>query len=106
MANTPYVYLPDLAGMVNVVPDGILSRTVSKTDTVTAVVFSFGAGQELSEHTSAKAAIIQVLQGKAEISLGGETFEVGPGALIEMTPNLTHRVLALTDMIMLLLLLQ
>ena len=63
MANVPYVYLPDLAGLVNIVPDGILSRTASKTDKVTAVVFSFGAGQELSEHTSAKAAIIQVLQG-------------------------------------------
>ncbi|MFN8475211.1 MAG: cupin domain-containing protein [Anaerolineae bacterium] len=106
MGSAPFVYLPDVAGMVNVVPDGILSRTVSKTDKVTAVVFSFGAGQELSEHTSAKAAIIQVLQGKAEISLGGETFEAGPGSLIEMTPNLTHRVLAVTDMVMLLLLLQ
>ena len=106
MTGAPFVYLPDVAAMVNVVPDGILSRTVSRTDKVTAVVFGFGAGQELSEHTSAKAAIIQVLQGQAEISLGGETLEVGPGSLIEMTPNLTHRVFAVTDMIMLLLLLQ
>ena len=107
MADKGFVYLPDIVGMVNIVPNGILSRTVSRTDKVTAVVFSFGAGQELSEHTSSKEAVLHFLRGEATVTLGkaaegGETTAAKAGTVIRMRPGLPHSVYADTDTLMLL----
>ena len=40
--------------------DGILSRTLFNDDRVKAVVFGFGKGEELSEHTASTAARTRV----------------------------------------------
>ena len=41
----------DLAGEAEPPADGIPSRTVFQDDKIKAVVFGFGQGRELSEHT-------------------------------------------------------
>ena len=96
--------LPDLIESIQ--PDSIISRTFYKDDQVTAVLFAFDAGQELSEHTASQSAIIHILRGEATITLGDETHEVGPDAWLHMPPRETHSVSARTPLIMLLLLLK
>ena len=74
--------------------DSIVSRTVYTSDTVRIILFAFAPGQELSEHTSTREALIHILEGDALISLGGEAVDARPGALIRMEPKLPHSVLA------------
>jgi len=100
-----YTYIGDLAGQ-EVPADGILSRTIHNDDQVKAVLFGFSAGQELSEHTASMPAILHVLRGEAEISLGDDVVEAKGDAWVHMPAQLRHRVVAKTPVVMLLLLLK
>jgi quercetin dioxygenase-like cupin family protein len=102
----PYTLLPDILSEVPDIPDdGILSRTVFKSDAVKAVIFAFDSGQELSEHTAAKPAILHFLQGEADLTLGADHHAVKAGSWLHMEANLPHSVVAKTPLVMLLLLL-
>lgn len=99
-----YTLVDDLAGLIgSIQPESIVSRTFYRGDRVKGVLFGFDAGQELSEHTSTQAAIIQIVQGEAAITLGGDRHELAAGAWINMPPGLKHSVYAKTPLIMLLL---
>lgn len=74
--------------------DSIVSRTVYNGEGVRIVLFAFAAGQELTEHTSTREALIHVLDGEAVITLGHETVAARAGTLIRMAPNLPHSVRA------------
>lgn len=82
--------------------NGIVSRTLLRTASSRVVLFGFAAGQELSEHTSTQHAVIQILSGECELSLGGQPRQVKVGDLIYMPPNLPHAVRAVTQFSMLL----
>ena len=100
-----YGFIANLRAEVTVPAGGILSRTVHEDDRVSLVVFAFDAGQELSEHTSAKAAVIEILEGTASVVLDGEAREAGPGAWIAMPPGMRHAIRAETPLVMVLTLL-
>ena len=96
----------DLAKEVDPPEDGILTRTLFNDDDVKAVLFGFGQGEELSEHTASMPAILHFIQGEATLTLGDETVEAQPGTWIHMPANLQHSVHAKTPVVMLLLLLK
>jgi quercetin dioxygenase-like cupin family protein len=99
-------YVADLRAEVTVPAGGILSRTVHEDERCTLVVFAFDAGQELSEHTSARAALIEVLDGEADVVLDGEARSAGPGTWIAMPPGMRHAIRARTPLVMALTLLR
>jgi quercetin dioxygenase-like cupin family protein len=101
----PYTYLLDLTQGAEPPADGILSRTIHQDDRVKAVVFGFGAGQELSEHTTSKPAILHFVKGSATLGLGAETVEARAGTFVHMPAGLKHRIAASEPTVMLLLLL-
>jgi quercetin dioxygenase-like cupin family protein len=100
-----YAILPDLRRDVEVPHEGILSRTVFESDRIKAVLFAFDAGQELSEHAAAMPAIIEILDGEAEILLGADRHRAVAGAWVHMPAGLRHAVRATSPLTMLLLLL-
>lgn len=105
--NEAYRLFPDLAGLIPEVPaDSIVSRTFYKDDRLSAVLFSFAAGQELSEHTSAYPATLHFLSGQARLTLGQNVLTVESGAWVHMEPNLPHSIFAETPVVMLLLMLR
>ncbi len=101
-----YAHIVDLAKEATPPQQGILSHTVFQNDDVKAVVFGFGQGDEMSEHTASKPAILHFLQGEVELTLGDDTFAAQAGSWIHMAAGLPHTVLAQTPAIMLLLLLK
>lgn len=101
-----YTLIRHLAGEVTIPENGILSRTVYADDELKAVIFGFDVGQELSEHTAAVPAVIHVLEGEADITLGGVRHDAGPGTWIHMAAGLSHALVARTPVVMLLLLLR
>ena len=82
--------------------NGIVSRTLLRTENMRVVLFGFSAGQELTEHTSTQHALVQVLSGECDFSLGDQVHQLKAGALLYMPPNLRHAVKATTQFSMLL----
>jgi quercetin dioxygenase-like cupin family protein len=86
--------------------DGILSRTVFQDDQVKAVIFGFGQGEELSEHTSAKPAMLFFVKGEATVGLADDMQEAQAGIWVHMPASLKHSIKAKTPVVMLLVLLK
>ncbi|MEA3335597.1 MAG: cupin domain-containing protein [Chloroflexota bacterium] len=98
-----YSFYQDLAAELPEIPtDTTISRMIYDDDHIRVVVFGFAPGQELTEHTSAMAAILQIVQGEATLTLGADSLEVAPGAWVRMAPNLPHSVKSKTEVVMLL----
>ena len=104
--SSDYTHIIDLAKEVKPPDDGILTRTLLNDDAVKAVIFGFGPGQELSEHTASMPAILHFIQGEATLTLGDDTVEAQPNTWIQMAPGLKHSVKTKTPVVMLLLLLK
>lgn len=100
-----YTYLADVGLAVEVPQDGTLSRTVYSDSTVKVVLFGFDAGQELSEHTAARPALLSIISGEGTLTLGGETVAARPGTWVHMPAGLHHSVRAATPLVMQLVLL-
>ena len=83
-------------------PNGIVSRTLLRTANSRVVLFGFAEGQELTEHTSTQHAVVQILSGECDFSLGSETHQLKTGDLLYMPPNLPHAAKATTKFSMLL----
>jgi len=104
--NPTYTHIANLAAQAEPPAEGILSRTIYDDEQFKAVVFGFDQGQELTEHTALKPAILQIIRGEATLTLGDDTVEVQAGAWIHMPAGLRHAVKARTQVVMLLLLLK
>ncbi len=73
---------------------GILSKTVLKKETGNISLFSFAKGEALSEHTAPFDAMIQVVDGRGEVIIGGTSFILEAGQTIIMPANIPHAVKA------------
>ena len=102
----PYTHFLDLAKEVQPPDKGILSRTLFNDARLKAVVFGFGQGEELSEHTASMPAILHFLEGEAKLTLGDDTLEAQSGTWVHMAKGLRHSIQAKTPVTMLLLLLK
>jgi quercetin dioxygenase-like cupin family protein len=81
---------------------GIVSRQISKNDSGNLTVFSFDEGQGLSEHTSPFDAIVQILDGEAEIRIDGNPLVLQRGESVIMPANIPHSLHAVKRFKMLL----
>lgn len=98
----PTALVLDGAGLVAYSPDSIISRTLLKTEGGSITAFSFDAGQGLSEHTAPYDALIHVLEGEAQVTVGAKTVNPRTGQIVLMPANVPHAVLARTRFKMLL----
>lgn len=80
----------------------VVSRTLIKQPTGNITVFAFDAGQGLTEHTASFDALVQVLDGKAEITISDKPYRVETGEAILLPANKPHALAALTPFKMLL----
>jgi quercetin dioxygenase-like cupin family protein len=102
----PYTLVIGLAESIERPTDGTLSRTIYQDDKLKAVLFSFSAGQELSEHTASTPAVMHFLAGECDVTLGPDRVTAGVGTWIHMPPQLPHSIRAKTAAVMLLSLLK
>lgn len=82
------------AGSVDYAGGAIVSKTVLKKQTGNISLFAFDKGEALSEHTAPFDAMIEVVDGKGEIIIGGNPFTVGTGETIIMPAGIPHSVKA------------
>ena len=84
----------DLASLVDYASDSIVSRQLAKNDAGTLTLFAFDAGQGLSEHSAPFDAVVQILDGEAELIIGGKTVPAKAGQLVVMPADVPHAVKA------------
>jgi quercetin dioxygenase-like cupin family protein len=80
----------------------VVSKTLIDKKIGTVTLFSFDAGQGLSEHTAPYDAMVQVVDGEAEITIDGEPRVVAAGQMIIMPANHPHALKAVKPFKMLL----
>lgn len=106
MPTKPYTLITDLVKQADVPENGILSRTLQNDDKSKVILFAFADGQELTAHTAPMPAVIYLLEGSAEVTLGEDVMNLEGGTLIHMTPNLRHGIRAKGPVKMMLILLK
>lgn len=83
-----------LIDLVEYAPDSIVSKAILDKPAGTITLFAFDKGQKLSEHTAPYDAVVQILDGKARLTIGGEDLETVAGRIIIMQANVPHAVYA------------
>ncbi len=88
--------------LIDYATDSIVSKTLVDTAAGTITLFAFDQGQGLSEHTAPFDALVQIVDGEADITIGGNTTKVTEGQMIIMPANIPHALKAVTRFKMLL----
>jgi quercetin dioxygenase-like cupin family protein len=92
----------NLEEMVEYSSGGVISKQVLKNQSGNITLFSFDKGQGLTEHTAPFDAIVQILDGEAQITIGGNPNLVRKGESIIMPANVSHALQAVEQFKMLL----
>jgi quercetin dioxygenase-like cupin family protein len=79
-----------LAALVSPTEQGIASRVLARTTGGNITLFAFDAGQGLEEHTSPFDALVLVLEGALELSIGGTSVRATPGTIVRMPGGVPH----------------
>ncbi len=82
------------ASAVEFQKNGIVSKQLLKKESGNATLFAFDEGESLTEHTSTFEALAYVLEGEMQFTIGGKTFRVKGGELINLPANIPHGLTA------------
>jgi quercetin dioxygenase-like cupin family protein len=91
-----------LARSIEYADQSIVSKPVVKSPGGNISLFAFDMGQELSEHTAPFDAMVQIIDGTAEIRINGNVHTLNAGESIIMPANIPHAVKAVQPFKMLL----
>lgn len=83
-----------MADLVAYQAGSVVSRIIVKKATGNVTVFAFDQGQGLSEHTTPFDALVHLLDGRAEITVGGSPYDLRTGDMILMPANVPHALRA------------
>lgn len=73
---------------------GVLSKVLLKDNVCQYTLFCLAAGTDISEHTSTRNAVVQVLQGQGVLTLEGKAIDLEPGVFVFMPANAPHALQA------------
>ena len=82
--------------------NAVVSSQVLRAESGNVTLFAFDKGQELSEHSTPFDALVQILDGEAEIIISGKSFAVNAGESIILPADKPHAVVATEQFKMLL----
>ena len=82
--------------------EAIVSKTILKKDAGTVTVFAFDQGQGLSKHTAPFDAMVQIIEGTANITIDETNYQMSKGDMIIMPADIPHAVQATDQFKMLL----
>ena len=92
----------DIQKLVEYQDDTVVSREVIKKELIkkelgTVTFFAFDQGQGLSEHSAPFDAMVQIIDGEAEITISGVKNTVKKGEIIIMPANEPHALQAVNS---------
>ncbi len=80
--------------LINYQDGAVVSRTIIKRKKGTVTIFAFDKGEGLSEHTAPFDAMVQIIDGQAEIIISGQSFFLSNGQMIIMPADIPHALKA------------
>ncbi|ROR30511.1 quercetin dioxygenase-like cupin family protein [Mobilisporobacter senegalensis] len=83
-----------LQNLVSYQDGQIVSKTLVQNSNVSLTLFAFDKGEEISSHSSNGDAMIYVIDGTGQITIGDETYMVTSGETIVMPAGIPHAVYA------------
>ena len=83
-----------MADLVDYQKGAVVSRQIINKQAGTVTVFSFDKGEGLSEHTAPFDALVQILDGEAEVTISGKPNKLVAGEMIIMPAGQPHSVKA------------
>ena len=96
----------NLSDLVKYQENAVVSSEILRKDAGTVTVFAFDKGQGLSEHTAPFDALVNIIDGRAEVSISGKPFTVKEGEMIVMPANKPHSLKAMEKFKMLLIMIK
>jgi len=87
----------NMAGLVEYQKGAVVSRQIINKQAGTVTVFAFDKGEGLSEHTAPFDALVQILDGEAEVTISGKPNKLVAGEMIIMPANAPHSLKALAQ---------
>jgi len=83
-----------IVDLVSYQDHAVVSRTILKRDAGSVTMFAFDRGQAISEHSVPFDALVLLVEGRGEITVGGTPHELGQGDTILMPARVPHAVRA------------
>jgi quercetin dioxygenase-like cupin family protein len=83
-----------LSDIIEYAANSVVSKTIIKKSTGNITMFAFDEGEGLSEHTAPFDAVVQILDGKAEITIDKITSVLQAGQCIILPANIPHALKA------------
>lgn len=83
-----------LIDQVQVMPGQVVSKTLAQNGAVSITIFAFDKGEEIGTHGSTGDAMVTVLEGEGQFTVGGEAKIVSAGETIIMPANVPHSIYA------------
>jgi len=96
----------NLDSMLDYQEGSVVSRALMNKDVGSVTLFSFDAGEGLSEHSAPFDALVYVFDGEAEITISGVKHVVKKGQIIIMPANDPHGLKALMKFKMMLIMIK
>ena len=88
--------------LIDYMEGGVSSRQIIKSANGNITLFSFSAGEGLSEHTAPYDAMVHILTGSAVVTIDGKRHDMGEGDMIIMPAGVLHALHADQDFKMIL----
>jgi quercetin dioxygenase-like cupin family protein len=92
--STPKGTAFNLENHIEYAAGSVVSKTLIKKEIGNITLFAFDQGQGLSEHTAPFDAVVHILDGTAEITIGGQPQMVNAGEMLIMPANISHALQA------------
>ncbi|MFZ5643897.1 MAG: cupin domain-containing protein [Bacillota bacterium] len=92
----------ELESLVDYQEGRVVSRTLAQGRPLSLTLFAFDRGEEISAHSAPGDAMVYILDGMSEVTIGGEKFILKKGETIVMPANIPHALVAVERFKMLL----
>jgi quercetin dioxygenase-like cupin family protein len=79
-----------LKGLVDYEEGRVISRTLSQNPTLSLTLFAFVQGEEIGTHSAPGDAMVYVLDGEADVTIGDKTVIVKADEVVVMPKNIPH----------------
>ncbi len=91
-ATLPAATALKLADLVTYAEGSVVSRAIVQEKAATLTLFAFDAGQALSEHTTGFDAYLEVIDGEADLVIGGKPVTAHAGEVVHLPAGVPHSV--------------
>lgn len=98
MSTTTENKIINLKNSLDYKKESIVTHTVSKNKNTTIVGYAFDRGQSILPCKAEVNATIHILEGKAEVMIAGQNYDLKEGEMILMPKNKLHALFAKTKL--------